>query len=512
MEPGLYVTFFTKDEPASRELPPVGPLDNVVLRQHVLLAERRSVQQAQELGVAIDRWLEAELEIQRAMGAEPGGTKRSERRFSARDGVYLRFAVFGDAHERDVVRELGPFAVVVVGPHSIEADGMTLATRSSSELAAWELAKGAGDETAGLHKPDVALRTSNMTYHSSITPAAPRVQQTQTLTAPAPAPPRALVPPTATAPRVDAAPFELPPLQVPSRERPSPATPPVTTAPQSEPLFTDRPRKPKEIYSVTSGETVPVTSGETATDQSLTPDDRAMIEQLDRERRDETLRARIAGEERKRLGLDIEEQQLGRTAANVAMRYRPQQASDADDEEEAEPGLAWGPAMWRMRFAIIGVLVVFAALYAFFVLRTGAAPSISGGQQVQYVGVAQRFSSDRWEFVVNGIQKVATAGSARPRSGFYVVRIGATSKAADGRLSPGDFTIIDANGTEYGAVGISSGAYQGGDNPSSPYQWPEGFTVGRAVTFSVVFDVDPSLPRGMQLKVSDQPNTRVRLD
>ena len=79
MEPGLYVTFFTKDEPASRELPPVGPLDNVVLRQHVLLAERRSVQQAQELGVAIDRWLEAELEIQRAMGAEPGGTRRTAR-------------------------------------------------------------------------------------------------------------------------------------------------------------------------------------------------------------------------------------------------------------------------------------------------------------------------------------------------------------------------------------------------------------------------------------------------
>jgi len=197
------------------------------------------------------------------------------------------------------------------------------------------------------------------------------------------------------------------------------------------------------------------------------------------------------------------------------MRYRPQQASGADEdeeEEEAEPGLAWGPAMWRMRFAIIGVLVVFAAIYGFFVLRTGTAPSISGGQQVQYVGIAQHFTSDRWDFVVNGVQKVTTAGSARPRSGFYVVRIGATSKAADGQLSPGEFTIIDANGAEYGAVGISSGAYQGGDNPGSPYVWPQGFIAGRAVTFSVLFDLDPSLPRGMLFKVSDQPNTRVRLD
>jgi hypothetical protein len=32
------------------------------------------------------------------------------------------------------------------------------------------------------------------------------------------------------------------------------------------------------------------------------------------------------------------------------------------------------------------------------------------------------------------------------------------------------------------------------------------------VTFSVLFHLDPSLPRGMLLKVSDQPNVRVRLD
>jgi Domain of unknown function (DUF4352) len=509
MEPGLYVTFFTKDEPASRELPPVGPLDNVVLRQHVLLAERRSVQQAQELGVAIDRWLEAELEMQRAVGAEPGGSKRTERRFSARDGVYLRFAVFGDAHERDVVPELGPFAVVVVGPWSIEADGSTLATRGSSTIAAWELAKGAGDETVGLHKPDVAVRTSNTTYHPSITPTAPRERVVAAPARPAPAPPTVPVrPPTAAAPVDAAPPFELPPLQVSSRERASPPVPVITPAPQSAPLFTDRPRRPAEIYSVS-----PAAPAAEPPATALTADDRAMIDQLDRERRAETLRARISGEERKRLGIDIEEKQQGRTAANVAMRYRPQQANEADAEEEAAPGLEWGPAMWRMRFAIIGVLVIFAAMYAFFVLRTGTSPTLSGTQQVQYVGVAQRFSSDRWDFIVNGVQKVTTAGAARSRGNFYVVRLGVTNKGADTQqLSPGDFTIIDANGAEYGPVGISSGAYQGGDNPGSPYVWPQSFAAGKAVTFSVLFDLDPSLPRGMLLKVSDQPNVRVRLD
>jgi hypothetical protein len=500
MEPGLYVTFFTKDEPANRELPPVGPLDNVVLRQHVLLAERRSVQQAQELGVAIDRWLEAELEIQRATGAEPGGTKRTERRFSARDGVYLRFAVFGDARERDPIPELGPFAVVVVGPATIEADGSTLATRTSSAIAAWELANGAGDETIGVHKPDVALRTSNTTYHPSITPSAPR-QRVIEAAPPPPAPAVTRVPPPAAAP-----PFELPPLQMPPVQRQSSG--PVTPAPRSEPLFTDRPRKPVEIYSVASASPAPAPEP-----PPLTADDRAMIEQLERERRDETLRARIAGEERKRLGVGIEEQQLGRTAANVAMRYRPQQANDADGGEEDAPRFAWGPALWRMRFAIIGVLVIFAALYAFFVLRTGAAPTLSGTAQAQYVGVAQHFSSERWDFVVNGVQKVTVAGAAKPRGNFYVVRLGVTNKGTDNQqLSPGDFTIVDANGAEYAAVGLPSGAYQGGDNPSSPYVWPQSFAAGKAVTFSVLFDLDPSLPRGMLLKVSDQPNVRVRLD
>jgi hypothetical protein len=503
MEPGLYVTFFTKDEPASRELPPVGPLDNVVLRQHVLLAERRSVQQAQELGVAIDRWLEAELEMQRATGEEPGGAKRTERRFSARSGVYLRFAVFGDSHEHDLVPELGPFAVVVVGTTSIEADGLTLATRRQSELAVWELATGAGDENVGLHKPDVALRTSNTSYHSSITPtqARPRAAETSAA-APAPVAPaaRPLVPASPIAPP----PFELPPLQSSPRERPAASGPVITPARESEPLFQDRPRKPAEIYSVAS--TTP------AAEPPLTPDDRAMIEQLDRERRDETLRTRIAGEERKRLGIGIEEQQLGRSAPNVAMRYRPQQASDATEDEVAST-LEWGPALWRMRFAIIGVLLLGVGLYVFLVLRTGSAPTISGGQQVQNVGIAQRFSSDRWEFVVNGLQKVPTAGLARARGTFYVVRIGVTNRGSETQqLSPGDFTIIDANGAEYGPVGLSSGAYQAPDNPNSPYLWPQSFPNGRTVTFSVLFDLDPSLPRGMLLKVSDQPNVRVRLD
>src|SRR6266850_8159955 len=154
MDSGLYITFFTKDEPHDRDLPPVGPLDQVVLRHRQLVADRKAAQQSQDPGVSIDRWLEAELELQRATGEEPGGTKRPDVRVAARDGVFVRFAVFGDARERDVVPETGPFAIVVVGPRTVEADGQLLASRAASDLAAWEIHTGAGNDFAGLHKPD----------------------------------------------------------------------------------------------------------------------------------------------------------------------------------------------------------------------------------------------------------------------------------------------------------------------------------------------------------------------
>jgi len=99
MDSGLYITFFTKDEPHDRDLPPVGPLDQVVLRHRQLVADRKAAQQSQDPGVSIDRWLEAELELQRATGEEPGGTKRSDIRVTAPDGVFVRFAVFGDVRD-----------------------------------------------------------------------------------------------------------------------------------------------------------------------------------------------------------------------------------------------------------------------------------------------------------------------------------------------------------------------------------------------------------------------------
>ena len=483
MEPGLYVTFFAKDEPASKELPPVGPLDNVVLRQHGLFAERRSVQQAQELGVAIDRWLEAELEFQRATGEEPGGAKRHERRFSSSDGVYVRFAVFGDAREHDLVPELGPFAVVVVRSGSIEADGVTLATRTSSEIAVWELAMEAGEESAGLHKPDIALRTANGSFHPSITPTAPRARPADELAQVTPPPP----------------PFELPPLEMPSKDPPAMWPPLTAPALPTEQLYADRPNKPVEAFFVDAPTPPPA-------EPPLTTDDRAMIEQLDRDRRDETLRARIQLEERKRLGVGENSSASG---TSFAMRYRNQPGNEEETSVEGdEDGRAWGPALWRMRFAIVGVLLVLAGVYTFVTLRGGIGLGPSAAN-LRYVGLTQRITGAHWEYTVNAVQSSPQSGSARANGTFYIVRLAVTNTAGEGQqLSPSSFTLIDANGGRHGPEGTNSGVYAQG----SGIVWPDAFPMRQVVSAPIVFDIDPSLPHGMMLSIDELPDLRIRLD
>ena len=138
MEPGLYVTFFSAGEPFAEELPPVGPLEHLVVRDRSIVADRKDVHQSDHFGSG-GRWLEAELELQRAIGRERGGARRPDLRIGAPQGVYLRFVSFDEAAEPDPVPELGPYAVIVVGRRGVEADGKLLATRSGPKQTLWEL-------------------------------------------------------------------------------------------------------------------------------------------------------------------------------------------------------------------------------------------------------------------------------------------------------------------------------------------------------------------------------------
>jgi len=235
------------------------------------------------------------------------------------------------------------------------------------------------------------------------------------------------------------------------------------------------------------------------------PSDLELIERIDRERADETLRARIQGKERERSAADAPSEDT-----STWSRYRPQAASatsaDDSDGEEEGPGL-----LWRLRFVLIGILLVSAGFYGYTVFRESTAPTTS--QQFSFVNVGARFTGSRWEWTINGTQRVPDSGKLKAQGVFLLVRVGATNVATEGaQMTPSDFTLIDPNGVEHAALGITSGAYQGPDNPSSPNMWPPAFRVGTNVTFNVLFDINPSLGRGMVLAIGDAPKTRVRLD
>lgn len=465
-EPGIYITFFNEGEAFDHELPPVGPLVHVVLRHKDLVAERPVVQQPEDLALSIDRWLEAELEYQRATGEEPGGQRRTNMRVSAPDGVYVRFATFGDERETGQMPEIGPFAVIFIGRRSIEADGKILATRQASELAPWDLTSAAGDRFAGIRKPDVAFRTVGQAFHPSIGPGPQRAQPE--LFAITPATPQ----PTPAAPE------------------PAPATPPAfAPAPAyTPPAPTHEPPAPRDSV---------------AKPAALTASDLELIQRVERERAEDVLRARLQEEERRRLGVD----DTTEAASTWAMRYRPggAEAGQAVAARSSGAGLNLRGLLWQMRFALIGILLVGVGIYGFTVVRTGSAP---GAQtQVRVAGVAERLSGTRWDYVVNSVQRVQNAGSARARGVYLVVRVGVTNKSGRASsISPSEFGLVDAAGTQYGAESTASNAYSG-----TQFIWPQQIPDGRTVTVPLLFDIDPGL-RGLQLLISEIPNVRVRLE
>lgn len=228
MEPGLYVTFFTEGEPFEKELPPVGPLEHLVVRDRSLIAERREVRHADHFGGA--QWIEAERELQRALGEEPGGARRPDLRVGAPEGVYLRFVSFGEA-ARDPLPELGPYAVVVIGERGVEADGDQLATRDALSSTRWKLTGAGGSAFVGIARGDIAFRTRSTAYH----PHVPRfgVRPPPARTAPVHIP--AAAPP---APKVARPPAPPVAASKPSRQEapvavatlPRPAAPETTTA------------------------------------------------------------------------------------------------------------------------------------------------------------------------------------------------------------------------------------------------------------------------------------------
>jgi len=407
VEPGLYVTFFTEGEPMDGELPPVGPLEHVVVRDRSLMADRKDGQDADHFGGGL-RWIEAEQELRRATGQDPGGAKRPDLRIAAPEGVYLRFVSFGEADEHDPIPELGPYAVVVVGRRGVEADGDPLATRTGTDQNLWELTGVGGSAFVGLMRPDIAFRTRSTTYHPEIKPF-----------------------------RRGATPQPSRPAAAPSR----PAAAPVATR------VVESPPPPRPL------------------------EDPAL-----------TLRDRIGTEP-----------STTRSGYMVA------------DPEQRE----WGGAAWRLRYFIIGALVVLIVVFSVPSIRSVLN---GGGPTADTVAVGTAVSSPEWTYNVGSVRRVARIGASQARGTYMVVQIAATNRGRAGaQLSPSNFTLTAASGEQYAAQPTTSGVYSSAVNPDSSYMWPIDFPVGRSVVVALIFEVNPSIT-GTQLVILDVPTTRIRLE
>src|SRR2546423_6457784 len=95
-ETGVYLQFFDEGESVEKELPPLGPFELLIIRHNRIIGDREQVEHDMMGLGSVERWLEAELELRRALGDEPGGVRRSHMRIRApRGDIIVRFYDYG---------------------------------------------------------------------------------------------------------------------------------------------------------------------------------------------------------------------------------------------------------------------------------------------------------------------------------------------------------------------------------------------------------------------------------
>ncbi|MDP9245322.1 MAG: hypothetical protein M3O64_01605, partial [Chloroflexota bacterium] len=155
-ETGVYLQFFDDGESPERELPPLGPFELLIIRHNRIIGDREQVEH-DVLGLgSVERWLEAELELRRALGDEPGGMRRGSMRIRApRGDIIVRFYDYaGD--EPPQVPELGPFYAITVGKREVRADDKVLAVRGT-DMSPWTLTDAIRPGIAGFTKADFSV-------------------------------------------------------------------------------------------------------------------------------------------------------------------------------------------------------------------------------------------------------------------------------------------------------------------------------------------------------------------
>ena len=472
-EQGVYLQFFDEGEAADRELPPLGPFELLIIRHNRIIGDRENVEHDALGAGSVERWLEAELELRRALGDEPGGVRRSHMRIRApRGDIIVRFYDYaGD--EAPKVPELGPFYSLVVGKREVRADDKLIALRST-DLAPWTLTDAIRPGIAGINKADFSV--------FSLSVRDPRSASRPATAEPAAAPPFAA--PVAT---------------------PAAATPPPPVADSGpapvEREFVERRKVQREVY---------VARPLPAQDEQLTPADVNLILRVDKLKQQELAQQLMVERLRREQHVDPEASLRTEAIDNMPMRFQPpvrERAAALTEEEEYEDVpfrerlLA---LLWRMRLAIITVLILMAAVSAFGYLRASAP---SGPPPLTFASVGTKVQTSDWTIAVDSVERTLSLGTIRTTAGaLLLVHITATKKNGDApALDPGDFALVDPTGGRSGPFGATSEAYR---SPSG-LTWPARYSVSAPTRSVLVFDVNPGL-KGLLLLIKSA-NVEVRL-
>lgn len=475
---GIYVSFYNADDPPERELPALGPFELLIVRHNRLLGDREDIEHdALALG-SVERWLEAELELRRAFGDEPGGPNHDHLRIRApRSDIIVRFYDYaGD--EPPTVPELGPFYVLTIGKREVRADEKVLAIRYT-DMSPWTLTDAVHPGSAGINKADFSVFALSARDPSAVLPAV--TPASPSTAAPIPAPEPVTAGPTMAAASV----------------------PPVTTAasvadlaPAKEPsgmTFTERRKVLREIY---------VARPNPMADERLTPADVNLILRVDRLKQQELAQQLMVERLRRAQHVDPEAA-LGEVAVATthAMRFEPpvrereRAAATPEEDDGAEPDEArsFGERvvglLWSARLLLISLLVLVAIAGAVGYVR-GSATTSSGPRPITFAGANERIQTPDWTYVVDSVERAVTLGPTRAQQGGYlVVHLTAIRKNGDAAaLDPSDFVLVDSAGGQSLAFGTTSDLY----SAQTTLTWPQRFPIGGPARGQIVFDVSPS--------------------
>lgn len=489
-EQGVYLQFFDEDEPPERELPPLGPFELLIVRHNRIIGDREAVEHDM-LGVgSVERWLEAELELRRALGDEPGGVRRSHMRIRAPHGdIIVRFYDYaGD--EAPKVPELGPFYSLTIGKREVRADDKLLAIRST-DMSPWTLTDVIRPGIAGINKADFSVFALSARDPRSAQPA-PQPQYVPPAPQPAPVSPPPVV--------------STPPQVAPGAGAPAPQPPAAPMSDGAPPEFVERRKIAREIYVARP---LPQQAQE-----QLTPADVNLILRVDKLKQQELAQQLMIERLRKEQRADPEVALRSEAVASLPMRFQPpvkerEHAALAAVAEEDYEELPFSQRLlgflWTARLAIITLLILVAAVSAFGYLRQTSAANVP--PPLTYATVGQKIQSPDWTIAVDSVERTLLLGQTRPLAGsLLIVHITATKKSGDAaNLDPSDFVLVDPTGARVAPFTPTSAVY----SSATGLTWPARYSVSAPVRSVVIFDVGPGA-RGLIFLIKSS-NVGVRL-